>query len=247
MLNGAVPTTLTAVSTKPITLGLKFWSSQPGTISAISFFREAESPNGYVARLYSADGSTLLGSVTMATESGPVPGWQHAVFAAPISISANTTYVAAYYAPSGQYAYSNYDLTRGVTVGPLNAPSSSLVGGNGVYNYHLTFPKRNYENTNYFVDVVFVPAVPAPYLTVTLNPPNPSITNSAPVGSQVATIAATWSDGRPFTGTLSFGPPHFNDAATFAISGNNLIINPSGSGVASHGNTLQNVTIVATQ
>jgi hypothetical protein len=247
LFSGAVPATLAAVSTRPITLGLKFWSSQPGTISAISFFRGAESPNGYVARLYSADGRTLLGSVTMATESGPVPGWQHAVFAAPISISANTTYVAAYYAPSGQYAYSNYGLIRGVSVGPLNAPSSSLVGGNGVYNYNLAFPKRNYESTNYFVDVVFVPAVPAPYLTLTLNPPNPSITSSAPLGSQVATIAATWSDGSPFTGTLSFGPPYFNDAATFAISSNNLIINPSGPGVSSDGNTLQNVTIVATR
>ena len=68
----------------PITLGVKFWSSQSGTISAIRFFRGTTSPLGYVARLYSASGA-LLGSVTMPHESGPVPGWQVATFAAPIS------------------------------------------------------------------------------------------------------------------------------------------------------------------
>jgi hypothetical protein len=86
----------------PITLGVKLWSSQSGTVSAIRFYRGTTSPLGYVARLYSASG-TVLGSVTMAHESGPVPSWQVATFAAPISISPNTTYVAAYYVPSGEY------------------------------------------------------------------------------------------------------------------------------------------------
>jgi hypothetical protein len=226
---------------------LKFWSSQAGEISGISFYRAAKSFQGYVARLYSADGSIVLGSVTMATESGPVPGWQHAVFTPAISISANTTYVAAYYSPGGQYAVTRYGLTTGVTVGALHAPASSSVGGNGVYRYNGAFPNRSYESSNYFVDVVFVPAAPAPYLTLSLNPPNPSITSAAALGSYVATISASWSDGSPFTGTLSFGPPYSSDAATFAISGNSLIINPNGPGVAADGNTLQKVTIVATQ
>src|ERR1700736_2004688 len=56
-----------------VTLGVKFWSSQPGTISGIRFYREAVSPQGYVAMLYSAD-STLLGSATMAQEIGATPG-----------------------------------------------------------------------------------------------------------------------------------------------------------------------------
>jgi len=67
------------------------------------------------------------------------------------------------------------------------------------------------------------------------------------LGSVVATISATWSDGSPFTGTLSFAPPYSNDGAVFAISGNNLIVNPSGPGLFADANTVQNVTIVATQ
>ncbi|HMD66914.1 MAG TPA: DUF4082 domain-containing protein, partial [Stellaceae bacterium] len=96
-----VPIDPTQADNAPITLGVKFWSSELGSISGIRFNRPVASPSGYVAQLYSA-GGTLLGSVTMARESSPVPGWQVATFAAPISISPNTTYVAAYYLPSSR-------------------------------------------------------------------------------------------------------------------------------------------------
>ncbi|HKM72874.1 MAG TPA: hypothetical protein VJX94_22885, partial [Stellaceae bacterium] len=75
----------------------------------------------------------------------------------------------------------------------------------------------------------------------------PSITSSAPLDSVVATITASWSDGSPFAGTLSFGPPYSNDQGVFAISGNSLIVNPSGPGVSSDANATLNVTVVATQ
>ena len=91
LFSDLVPATPVNKSTSPTTLGVKFWSSTPGTVAGILFYRAVTSPNGYVATLYTGDGSTVLGSVTMATESGPVPGWQQAVFAAPISIKANAT------------------------------------------------------------------------------------------------------------------------------------------------------------
>jgi hypothetical protein len=62
------------------------------------------------------------------------------------------------------------------------------------------------------------------------------------LGSFVATIVPGWSDGSPFTGTLSFAPPYSNDHGTFAISGNSLIVNPSGPGVSSSADTIQNVS-----
>src|SRR5216683_4291818 len=94
IFGNAVPSSPTGGGNK-VMLGVKFWSSQSGTISAIRFYRAAISPNGYVAKLYSAGGG-LLGSATLAHESGSVPGWQVANFASPIPISANMTYVAAY-------------------------------------------------------------------------------------------------------------------------------------------------------
>ena len=183
-----VPSPLSDYTDTPITGGVKFWSTQAGTISAIRFYRATTNPGGYIASLYTASG-TLLGSVTMKHESGPVPGWQVADFAAPISISPNTTYVAAYYVPSGSsYQLVPYGLTQGVTTGPLTAPASSAVGGNGVYNHGVrAFPATaSARNSNFLVDVLFTPAAPKPYLTLSFNPTNPTIASNAPAGTVVA-------------------------------------------------------------
>lgn len=203
----AVPNTAAVTNTSPTTLGVKFWSTHAGSVSAIRFYRGANSPQGYVAELYSASGA-LLGQAALSTESGPVPGWQTVQFPTPIPIAANTTYVAAYYAPSGRYADMNNGLKQGVTVGPLTAPASGTVGGNGVYHNGQGFPKSSSKASNYFVDVVFTPPAPIPYLQLSFNPPNPSITTRTPLGTTVATVTVTWSDGTPFTGTLSFGSPY---------------------------------------
>ena len=176
-----------------------------------------------------------------------VPCWEQVNFTVPLSLAANTTYVAAYYTSNGRYADVAYGLTNGQTTGPLTAPASSAVGGNGVYTYSTGFPTQVWENSNYYVDVSFTPSVTTPYLTVSFSPPSPSISARAPVGTVVATINAAWSNGSPFTGTLGFNAPYSNDKATFAISGKNLIVNPSGPGVSGDGGTIQNVTIVATQ
>ena len=63
-------------------------------------------------------------------------GWQQASFAAPVAITANTTYVVSYYAPVGQYAAdaSNF-ATQGVDNAPLHALANGVDGANGVYRY----------------------------------------------------------------------------------------------------------------
>jgi hypothetical protein len=227
-----------------VTIGVKFWSSQSGTISAIRFYRAVKNSNGYVAKLYTA-GGTLLASVKLSHESGPVPGWQVANFASPVPISANTTYIAAYYSSVGRGAWDERGLSNGATNGPLTAPASSAAGGNGVYHYNNAFPSNSNDASNFYVDVMFTPTGRS--LALNFNPPKPSIPANAPLGSVVATITPAWSDGSPFSGTLSFAQPFSNDQGSFAISGNNLILNPSGPGLSADANTIQNVTIVATQ
>jgi hypothetical protein len=65
-----VPDNPVATDFSAVTLGVKFWSSQSGTIAAIRFDRGAVSPGAYVAGLCAADG-TRFGSAYMAQESGP--------------------------------------------------------------------------------------------------------------------------------------------------------------------------------
>jgi hypothetical protein len=245
LFSNALPANPVDPYTGPATLGVKFVSSQNGRISAIRFYRAAKCRNGYIARLYQA-GIKRLASVSMASESGPVPGWQTALFPVPISIAANTTYLAAYYAPCGQYSETWHGLGQTVSNGPLSAPAASLVGGNGVMVRGLDYPTNDYLDGNFFVDVAFTPGLP--YLSIVVTPPNPSIPSATPLGAVVANVAATWSDGAPFTGALLFVAPNFNHGGVYALdSNNNLIINPLGPGVGSAGGSTATITIGAIQ
>jgi hypothetical protein len=232
--------------TNAITLGVKFWSTQAGTVSGIRFYRGAKNSNGYTVKLFTAGGS-LLASAKASTDTCALPCWEQVNFASPISLAANTTYIAAYYTSNGRYVANNYGLTSGATHGPLTAPAGSTVGGNGVYTYSTGFPNQIWYASNYYVDLSFTPTAPTPCLTLSFNPPNPTISTTTPVGTVVATMTAPWSNGSPFTGTFGFASPYSNDQGTFAISGNSLIIAPAGPGVSGDGGRLQNVTITAMQ
>ena len=78
-------------------------------------------------------------------------------FAAPVAISANTTYVASYHTNVGFYASDNsFFASAGVDAPPLHAPADGAAGGNGVYAYGAGgFPAFTFSATNYWVDVVF--------------------------------------------------------------------------------------------
>lgn len=64
----------------------------------------------------------------------------------------------------------------------------------------------------------------------------------------VASFAVTMSDGSSFTGTVGFGAPNFDAGGIFAISENNIIVNPSGPGVGPNTTTLTDlITLEAIQ
>lgn len=86
---------------------------------------------------------------------------------------------------------------------------------------------------------------PHPSLTITFNPQTPSLPQTSPSGTAVSTVTAAWSDGMPFTGTLAFDAPYYDDGGTFALSGKTIIVSPLGNGLDGDGGTIQNMTIVA--
>jgi hypothetical protein len=247
IFGNAIPQTAVVADVKAVTLGVRLRSTQPGKVLGIRFFRGATSRDGYAVKLFDSNGS-LLAAAKAWKETCVVPCWEQVNFASPVSLAPNTTYVAAYYASNGRYAADNYGLTNDHSAGPLTAPANGTVGGNGVFTYSTGYPNQTFENSNYYVDVVFTPAVSARrHLIISFNPPNPSIPPNAAPGTVVATISASWSDGTPFAGALGFGPPYSNDGGIFAISGDKLIVNPEGPGVSALSRTRQKVTITATQ
>ena len=99
-----------------IEIGVKFRTTQAGTITGIRFYKGSGNTGTHVGTLWSRTG-TNLASVTFTGESSS--GWQEATFANPVAVAANTTYVASYYAPVGRYSvYENY-FTSATTRGPL--------------------------------------------------------------------------------------------------------------------------------
>ncbi|YBW38620.1 DUF4082 domain-containing protein [Nitrobacter sp. TKz-YC01] len=148
-----VPAMTSVVDPNPVELGMRFQASADGQITGIRFYKSAQDTGTHVGNLWTANG-TLLATATFTNETAS--GWQQVEFASPVSINANTTYVASYHS-SGNYAADPRLFNNSITNGPLTAPSSSLIGGNGVYAYGSSslFPTSSYNSTGYGVDVLF--------------------------------------------------------------------------------------------
>jgi hypothetical protein len=137
-----------------IEVGVKFRSSQAGSITGIRFYKGAGNTGTHTGNLWTITG-TKLATIVFTVETAS--GWQVAHFTTPVSITANTVYVASYFSPSGKYASSDgYFTNSGVTSGPLTALAAGVSGANGVYRYTTTgFPTLSYNSANYWVDVLF--------------------------------------------------------------------------------------------
>jgi hypothetical protein len=138
-----------------VELGVKFRADSNGTITGIRFYKASTNTGTHVAKLWSITGQ-LLASATFTGETAS--GWQQVNFSNPVSITANTVYVASYYANVGHYADDqNYFANNGVDNSPLHALQNGVSGFNGVYSYGSasSFPTQSFNSSNYWVDVVF--------------------------------------------------------------------------------------------
>ena len=152
-------------------LGLKFRSARAGQITALRYYRAPNDTGTHVGRIWTAGGATLA-TVSFANETAS--GWQQQALATPLTIQANTTYVASVNA-NAYFVSSVGALGSPVSNGDLSTVAD---GANGVYGSPGAFPTNSYNNSNYFRDVVFVPdpnaatpsPSPAPTAPATTNP-----------------------------------------------------------------------------
>jgi len=152
-----VPGTPDSGPDSAVNLGVQFEANQAGTISGIRFYKASTNTGTHIGTLYTSTG-TQLAQATFSGESAS--GWQQVNFTA-VNISANTVYVAAYECPNGHYPDDQGYFASAYTNGPLTAPASgNVTDGNGVYTYGSTpaFPTGTWNQSNYYVDIVFNPS-----------------------------------------------------------------------------------------
>ncbi len=227
----AVPAIPAVVDPSAVELGVRFSSDVAGSVTGIRFYKGTTNTGTHVGHLWTTAG-TSLGSVTFTSETAS--GWQQANFSTPIAITANTVYIASYFAPNGNYAANSaYFASTGVDNPPLHLLKDGVAGGNGVYAYGASsFPSSSYNATNYWVEPVFVNGTVADTTPPTVLATSPA-SNSTSEGA-VGAITATFSEaldpstvnastmsvktslGAPVSGTVTYNPT--SRTATFTPS-----------------------------
>jgi hypothetical protein len=152
-----VPATIDSGDPSSVEIGVKFRADADAYITGVRFYKAAANIGTHIGNIWS-DAGTLLGTATFSNESAS--GWQQVLFANPIPVSANTTYIASYFAPNGHYSDDTYYfMNAGVDSPPLHALADGVDGPDGVFLYTATsgFPNQSFDQTNYWVDVIYTP------------------------------------------------------------------------------------------
>ncbi|MGH8589097.1 MAG: choice-of-anchor P family protein [Gammaproteobacteria bacterium] len=156
LLGFMIPAVIDHNDAQAVELGVRFRSDVPGTITGVRFYKSQQNTGPHVGHLWTTTGQQLA-EVTFTDETAS--GWQEASFTPPVSIDANTTYVASYHTTKGHYSANNFQFKdSGVDCAPLHAVKDGVDGANGVFQYGAPgFPTETFQSTNYWVDVVFEP------------------------------------------------------------------------------------------
>ena len=133
-------------------LGTKFQSDVAGQILALRYWQPALETGSHLGNLWTSSG-TLLESVAFSNEAA---GWMQATLATPVNIQAGSIYVVSVNA-NVYYADTDFGLSNSLVNGPIHTIADN---DNGVFSQPPdTFPTDVFNNTNYYRDVVFQPAV----------------------------------------------------------------------------------------
>jgi hypothetical protein len=211
--------------------------SQAATINSLSFYTTTVSAHLRLGIYTSGPHSDCKGGSLQAQTNALTPSsnsWNTASVITPVQL------------PVGSYclAYEVGSNVTGFRKG-LSTGQSIVYYPKSFGTFPATFSSNPSTDPYHWSFYATLTPPPPPTLSLSFSPPAPSIQATAPLNTPVAQIMPTWSDGSQFTGTVAFGSPNFSDGGCFSIDGSlNLITSCDLSGDS---NTVQNVTVVATQ
>lgn len=137
-------------------LGTRFWADVAGQITAVRLYTNAAEAGNHTVRIWRATDRTLMaGPFTWNISSG-TEGWKTFTLPTPLQIAANTDYIVAI-SNSSDLLYA--EQAHGFDAPIVNGHLHTYVGS-GVYATSSgTMPVLNWNNSNYFRDVMFVPSI----------------------------------------------------------------------------------------
>jgi hypothetical protein len=198
LFGSTVPKLVDSGDASAVELGVRFSADTDGYVSGIRFYKAAANTGTHLGSLWTSSGQLLAtGTFTGETSSG----WQTLQFSSPVAITADTTYVASYYAPSGHYSVDlNYFYYTDYNASPLHAEATlpNASKSNGVFSKSHGFPSTTFSGANYYVDVQFTTSTSIPPSVVSTTP-----TAGAGSVSTSATPTATFSKAMN-SSTISF-------------------------------------------
>lgn len=195
------PTLPDAGDPSAVELGLRFSPTVDGVVAGPRFYRAAASTSGYAASLWTLSGERLA---TVQVPGGSA-GWQTAQFAEPVQVSAGTEYVVSYTAPDGRYPADANDFSyRGANNGPVSVAGGFGVPSAGVYAPPGEYPSASWQQSNYFVDAVFVPAGDAPLSASSRVPADTAV--SVPANTPISAVLSRDVDPDSVSVRVTAGP-----------------------------------------
>jgi hypothetical protein len=250
----------------PVELGVRFVSSEAGSVAGIRFYKGSIGTYTYNVDLWNADGTQRLATGTLTGSAAT--GWVEVDFDTPVDITAGTQYVAAYHVPAGVgYAVdANYFGATPYSNGPLTVVNSvDSNGGNAgagsfTYSDGSVFPATP-TTSNYWVSPVFVETSSGggsgggggttPNQAPVAADQSASVNEDGSVGLSLAATDDTTAAGQltftvvslPTLGLLTFNGIAVTAGQTFTGSPSNLVYTP---GVETEGGVSDSFTYTAT-
>jgi hypothetical protein len=197
-------------------LGTALQSDVPGYITGVRYWKAAGDTGLHTGKIWSNAGA-LLASVAFTNETDS--GWQQQALAAPLAISANTTYIVSVNTAAQFYVATAGGLASQI----VNQDLSSVVGNNGVFGSAGSFPSSTFGGNSYFRDVFFTPS--SGLISLALNPTGVvggssstgTVTLSGPAPTGGATVTLS-SDTGSVTVPASVTVPTGAMGATFNLT-----------------------------
>lgn len=157
-VNTRPDSTTLALDANSVELGLRFIAEVEGTVVGLRLYRGPGDGAAHEARLWAADG-TELGELSFPTPAGS--GWQSVMFDSPVPIDGGGTYTASYHAAGGYLADPGYFDTAAATAAAPDVDAlrpDPIAAGVFAYGNRPVLPTQTAGNTNYWIDVLFLPS-----------------------------------------------------------------------------------------